>query len=551
MPESNINNINIPKGEKESSLSSFHPVIQQWFAGRFKKPTAVQTRGWEAIRKGDNTLVSAPTGSGKTLTAFLNVLDELFREGIENGGSLPDETRVLYVSPLKALSADIHLNLSEPRREIQQLAKEMDILAPKITAAVRSGDTPSYERQTMVRTPPNILITTPESLYLLLTAERSREILRTVKTVIVDEIHAILESRRGSHLALSLERLQHVSEHPIQRIGLSATQKPIEEVADYLIGNRKSDECAIVDEGHYRELDLDLEMPDSPLEAVLSGEVREEIYDRIADLINSHTTTLVFVNTRREAERATHRLSELLGNEAVTAHHGSLSKEKRLNAEQRLKEGSLKALVATASLELGIDIGHVDLVCQLGSPRRIATFLQRVGRSGHTVYGTPKGRLFPLTRNELVECAALLWSVKRGELDRIQMLDAPLDILAQQIVAEVACEEWEEANLYELVRKAHPYRDLDRETFEEVVQMVSYGFTNPNGNRRGALIHYDAVNKKLRRRRGSRLTAITSGGAIPDNADYRVIMEPGVLLAQAEKYSNPKGTKKRPPMGAQ
>lgn len=529
MPASESKNTEslVSDSETSNSLSGFHPVIQDWFLDRFKKPTAVQERGWQAIRKGTHTLISAPTGSGKTLTAFLNVVDELFREGIENGGSLPDETRVLYVSPLKALGADIHLNLSEPRREIQKMAKEMGIQAPKITAAVRSGDTSSYERQSMVKTPPNILITTPESLYLLLTAERSREILRTVRTVIVDEIHAILESRRGSHLALSLERLQHVSEHPLQRIGLSATQNPIEEVADYLIGNRTSDECAIVDEGHYRELDLALELPDSPLEAVLSGEVREEIYNRIADLINSHTTTLIFVNTRREAERATHRLSELLDKDAVTAHHGSLSKEKRLNAEQRLKEGSLKALVATASLELGIDIGHVDLVCQLGSPRRIATFLQRVGRSGHTVYGTPKGRLFPLTRSELMESAALLWSVQRGELDRIQMLDAPLDILAQQIVAEVACEEWDEENLYELFRQAYPYRNLDQQTYEEVVQMVAYGFTNPNGNRRGALIHYDAVNKKLRPRRGSRLTAITSGGAIPDNADYRVVMEPG------------------------
>lgn len=511
----------------EEGLSGFHPVIKDWFVNRFKEPTKVQQRGWQAIRKGHHTLISAPTGSGKTLTAFLNALDELFREGIDNGGSLPDETRVLYVSPLKALSADIHLNLAEPRREIMKNAGKMGLRAPKITAAVRSGDTPSSERQTMVRTPPHILVTTPESLYLLLTAERSREILRTVRTVIVDEIHAILESRRGSHLALSLERLQHVSRHPLQRIGLSATQKPIEEVAGYLIGNRQ-EECTIVDEGHYRELDLELELPNSPLEAVLSGETRQEIYIRLAQLIQSHNTTLIFVNTRREAERATHHLSEILGTQAVTAHHGSLSKEKRLKAEQLLKEGTLKALVATASLELGIDIGHIDLVCQLGSPRRISTFLQRVGRSGHTVYGTPKGRLLPLTRNELVECAALLWSVRRGHLDRIQILEAPLDILAQQMVAEVACEEWDEEALFQLVRHAYPYRNMSHKTFKDVVQMISYGFSNPNvGSRRGALIHYDAVNKKLRRRRGSRLTAITSGGAIPDNADYRVVLEPG------------------------
>lgn len=516
------------KGKKEVSFPGFHPVVQQWFLNCFKQPTAVQQRGWQAIRQGHHTLISALTGSGKTLTAFLNVLDELFREGIENKGLLPDETRVLYISPLKALSADIHLNLSEPRREIRKLAKEMSVPGPKITAAVRSGDTPSSQRQAMVRKPPHILVTTPESLYLLLTAERSREILRTVRTVIVDEIHAILESRRGSHLALSLERLQHICRHPLQRIGLSATQKPIGEVAQYLVGGSESEECTIVDEGHFRELDLDLELPDSPLEAVLSGDTREEIYARLVQLILDHKTTLIFVNTRREAERATHQLSKLVREEAVTAHHGSLSKEKRLQTERRLKDGSLKALVATASLELGIDIGHIDLVCQLGSPRRIATFLQRVGRSGHTVYGTPKGRLFPLTRNELVECCALLRSVHRGELDRLQMLDAPLDILAQQIVAEVACEEWDEEKLFQRMRGAYPYRNLDRETFKEVVQMVSYGFTNPNsGNRKGALIHYDAVNKKLRHRRGSRLTAITSGGAIPDNADYRVVMEPG------------------------
>lgn len=530
MPDSSLTRTDsniIPKNEVTTSLSSFHPVIQNWFSHRFSEPTTVQQRGWQAIRKGQHTLISAPTGSGKTLTAFLNVLDELFREGIEHGGSLPDETRVLYVSPLKALSADIHLNLSEPRTEIRKLAKEMGVHAPKITAAVRSGDTTSYERQAMVKTPPHILVTTPESLYLLLTAERSREILRNVRTVIVDEIHAILESRRGSHLALSLERLQHICKRPFQRIGLSATQKPIEEVAGFLVGNRAPEDCTIVDEGHIRALDLQLELPDSPLEAVLSGEVREEIYDRLAQLIQNHNTTLIFVNTRREAERTTHHLSELLGKEAITAHHGSLSKEARLKAERRLKEGTLKALVATASLELGIDIGHVDLVCQLGSPRRIATLLQRIGRSGHTVYGTPKGRLFPLTRNELIECTALLWSVRRGELDRLQILDAPLDILAQQIVAEVACEDWSEEALFQLFRCAYPYRNLSSDTYEEVVRMVSYGFTSPkNRNRMGALIHYDAVNKRLRRRRGSRLTAITSGGAIPDNADYRVMLEP-------------------------
>jgi len=513
------------------ALDGFHPAVRQWFDQTFEHPTRVQQRGWEAIRSGAHTLIAAPTGSGKTLTAFLNALDELLREGVERSGELPDETYVLYVSPLKALSADVHKNLAEPRRAIQQVAHEMGLEAPRITAAVRSGDTPANARQAMLRKPPHILVTTPESLYLLLTAKNSREMLRTIRTVIVDEIHAVVESRRGSHLALSLERLQHITGRPLQRIGLSATQKPLDEVARFLVGSAHeapvdaAPDCRIIDEGHERTLDLALELPGSPLESVLSSDVREEMYDRIAALIEQHKTTLVFVNTRREAERTVHRLSERLGEEAITAHHGSMSKERRLDAERRLKNGDLKALVATASLELGIDIGHVDLVCQIGFPRRISALLQRVGRSGHTVYGTPKGRLFPMTRNELLECVALLRCVRRGDLDRIEMLEAPLDILAQQIVAEAACEDWDEDELFALFRRAHPYRNLDRSTFDEIVQMVSNGFATSRG-RRGARVHYDAVNRRLRGRRGSRMLAITSGGAIPDNADYRVVLEP-------------------------
>src|SRR5436309_8819049 len=284
----------------------------------------------------------------------------------------------------------------------------------------------------MLKTPPHILVTTPESLYLLLTAERSREMLRSVRTVIVDEIHAVIGTRRGAHLALTLERLQQVAEQPLLRLGLSATQKPIEEVANYLCG---TDSCAIIDEGHRRAMDLTLEIPRSPLDAVMSHEVWEEYYDRLTELIGAHRTTLIFVNTRRMAERLARHLSDRIGDDAVTAHHGSLSKEKRLDAEERLKAGQLKALVATASLELGIDIGHVDLACQIGSPHRIATFLQRIGRSGHSVSGTPKGRLFPVSRDDLVECAALLKSVRSGELDRILEYDAPLDVLTQQIAA--------------------------------------------------------------------------------------------------------------------
>ncbi|MEA2722973.1 MAG: ATP-dependent helicase Lhr and Lhr-like helicase, partial [Gemmatimonadales bacterium] len=523
-------------------LSAFHPIVARWFEQKFGEPTPPQRLGWEAIRQGRDTLIAAPTGSGKTLAAFLEELDRLFREGLE--APLPDETRVVYVSPLKALSADIHLNLAEPRREIRKLAEEMGLEAPRITAAIRSGDTPQNERAAMLRKPPHILVTTPESLYLMLTAQRSREMLRTVRTVIVDEIHAVLESRRGAHLALTLERLAHVAQQPVQRIGLSATMEPIGQVGQWLVGSgsgplaalevtgsatavppHRRTAPAIINQGHRRTLDLALELPGSPLEAVMSGESWDEVYDRLAKLIEAHKTTLVFVNTRRLAERVSRHLAERLGEEAVTAHHGSLSKETRLDAETRLKTGKLKALVATASLELGIDIGHVDLVTQLGTPRRISTFLQRVGRSGHTVHGTPKGRLFPLTRDELVECTALIRSVRRGQLDRLIIRDKPLDVLAQQIVAESAGEDWDVDAMFQLVRQAHPYRDLERAEFDNVIQMLTQGFSTSRG-RRGALIHHDTVSGRIRGRRGARMLAITSGGAIPDNADFRVILEP-------------------------
>src|SRR3954465_14722704 len=506
------------------SLHGFHPLVARWFTECVGTPTNAQVRGWAAIRDGQHTLIAAPTGSGKTLAAFLTALDSLVQES--SAGPLPDQIRVVYVSPLKALSADIPKNLGEPRRGIREYAQQEGIPVSGITAAVRTGDTTQAERAAMLRTPPHILVTTPESLYLLLTAERSRHLLRTVRTVIVDEIHAVIGTRRGAHLALSLERLQHVADGPVQRIGLSATQKPVEEVAKFLIGT-DSGSCAIVDEGHRRALDLTLEIPQSPLEAVMAHEVWEEYYTRLTQLIAAHKTTLIFVNTRRMAERMARYLSERLGDDAVTAHHGSLAKETRLDAEHRLKTGTLKALVATASLELGIDIGHVDLVCQIGSPHRIATLLQRVGRSGHTISGTPKGRLFPTTRDDLVECAALLRSVRRGELDRIVTHDAPLDVLAQQIVAEAACADnaAAEDDLFALASRAWPYRDLQRSAFGAVVGMAADGFSTRRG-RRAALLHRAEVNAPVPGRRGSRLVAQTSGGAIPDIADYRVLLDP-------------------------
>jgi ATP-dependent helicase Lhr and Lhr-like helicase len=506
----------------------FQPAVARWFDQTFGSPTEPQARGWPAIQSGRHVLISAPTGSGKTLAAFLASLDLLFREGIKT--ELPDETQVVYVSPLKALSNDIRKNLQEPLAGIRSQLHETEDREIDVRAEVRTGDTTAAQRQALVKKPPHILVTTPESLYLLLTSESGRRMLSTVRTVILDEIHAVVDDRRGAHLALSIERLAALTRYPLQRIGLSATQKPIEEVARFLVGARAVDkagnpDCAIINIGHRRELNLAIEIPESPLEAVMSSEVWEEVYRRLGDLIRAHRTTLVFVNTRRMAERVTHHLSELLGADAVTSHHGSLSAKLRLEAEDRLKRGELKALVATASLELGIDIGSVDLVCQLGSTRSIATLLQRVGRAEHNRGGLPKGRIFPLSRDELVECVALLHCVRRGDLDRLLIPEKPLDVLAQQIVAATSSEDWEEGKIFDLVRSAWPYRNLTREEFERVIKMLAEGFSTKRG-RRSALIHHDAVNQRLRGRRGARLVALTSGGAIPDNADYRVVLEP-------------------------
>src|SRR6059036_256724 len=506
----------------------FHPAVARWFEQSFGSPTEPQIRGWPAIQSGRHVLISAPTGSGKTLAAFLASLDALFRQGAEN--HLPDETQVVYVSPLKALSNDIRKNLQEPLSGIRALLGKANGHDIDVRAEVRTGDTTAAQRQALIKRPPHILVTTPESLYLLLTSDSGRRMLGTARTLILDEIHAVVDDRRGAHLALSVERLAALTKNPLQRIGLSATQTPIEEVARFLVGTRAVDDagnpdCAIINIGHRRELDLAIEIPESPLEAVMSNEVWEEVYRRLAELIQAHRTTLVFVNTRRMAERVTHHLSELLGADAVTSHHGSLSAKLRLDAEDRLKRGELKALVATASLELGIDIGSINLVCQLGTTRSIATLLQRVGRAEHQRGGLPKGRIFPLSRDELVECAALLGCIRRGELDRLIIPEKPLDVLAQQIVAAASTEDWDENKFFALVRSAWPYRNLTREEFDNVVKMLAEGFSTKRG-RRAALIHHDAVNHRLRGRRGARLVALTSGGAIPDNADYRVVLEP-------------------------
>jgi ATP-dependent Lhr-like helicase len=523
------NSLPDPKTPLDPISGLFHPAVASWLRNTFAQPTEAQLEAWPQISRGRDVLIAAPTGSGKTLAAFLSAVDALVRRGLE--APLPDQTFVVYVSPLKALSNDIHKNLELPLQGINAELERLGHTPLAIRTMVRTGDTPQVDRQSMRKRAPHIVITTPESLYVLLGSESGRRMLASTRTVIVDEIHAVAGSKRGSHLALSLERLEALTSGGLQRIGLSATQNPIDAVARFLIGARRDlADCVIVDRGHQRRRDLQIVLPPSPLQAVMSNEVWEQLYDRIAQLVGEHRTTLVFVNTRRHAERVALHLSERLGKENVAAHHGSLSKERRFDAEQRLKGGQLRVLVATASLELGIDIGDVDLVCQIGSCRSIAAFLQRAGRAGHSVGGTPKARLMPLSLDELGESVALLDAVRRGELDRLIIPEQPLDVLAQQIVAETAAQEWNEDALFELVRGAQPYCTLERARFDEIVAMLVEGF----GTKRGASRQYlyrDAVEKRLLGRRGARLTALTSGGAIPDNADYNVVLEPeGIVV---------------------
>ena len=553
-----------------SSLSWAHPLVAEWFISRFGTPTEPQEQGWPHILAGRTTLISAPTGSGKTLAAFLACIDRLVRKAL--AGELSDRTEVLYVSPLKALGNDIQKNLEIPLGEILAMAGERGLLMPEIRTAVRTGDTLMPERRAMLKRPPHILVTTPESLYILLTSDKSRQILRHIETVIVDEIHAVADDKRGAHLVLSLERLDALTYRRPVRIGLSATQKPIEEVAHFLTGSGRNDPV-VVDVGHKRKLDLAIEVPPMPLGPVASNEMWDTIYDRLVELVGRHRSTLVFVNTRRMAERLAHQLGERMGDENVAAHHGSLSRKLRLAAERKLKEGQIRVLVATASLELGIDIGFVDLVVQINSPRAIAVALQRVGRSGHWRGAVPKGRFFATTRDDLMECAALVRAIKLGDLDRLIIPEAPLDVLAQQIVAACAAagpasprgaqrgqdgqatagegagatesragapaphasEGWDEDELFALVKRAYPYRNLQRETFNSILEMLSEGIAARRG-RYGAYIHRDRVNGKLRARRGARLAAITSGGAIPDNSLYTVVAEPdGAIVGTVDE----------------
>ncbi len=548
----------------------FHPVIVDWFTGRYHSPTDPQAAGWPPIAAGEHTLIAAPTGSGKTLTAFLAVIDRLFKEAVS--GRLRDGMRVLYVSPLRALSNDMRRNLEIPLREIYEQAQAAGLSVPPLRVGLRTGDTPASQRQALVRNPPHIFVTTPESLYLMLTSRRGRQALKTTDTVIVDEIHALVRDKRGSHLALSLERLEALCGRPLQRIGISATQKPIERMAEFLVGVGDRSEsvagesgrspviqptlfggdcsqiegggsidggeskkewlrpggaaCAIVDVGHVRQLDLGIEIPtNSELSCACSAEQWGNLHERMVELIQSHRSTLIFVNTRRMAERVTFALTQLLGEDHVAAHHGSLSAESRLTTEQRLKHGQIKAVVATSSLELGIDVGYIDLVIQIGSPGAIAAFLQRIGRSGHALGLIPKGRLLAMTRDELVECMALVRAVKARRLDVIPIPEAPVDVLAQQIVAECAAEEWDTDELFRTIRRAYPYRNLERKTFDEILRYLSEGLT-PTAGRNRTFLHHDHVNRRVRARKGAGLTAINNGGAIPEVDSYRVVVEP-------------------------
>ena len=554
-------------------MSQFHPIIEAWFASRFAAPTEPQRLGWPPIAEGEHVLIAAPTGSGKTLTAFLAVIDRLLRRSLRE--KLNDGIRVVYVSPLRALSNDMHRNLDTPLREITELVEQADLRtihgekpAP-IRVGLRTGDTSQSQRATLVRKPPHILVTTPESLYLMLTSVKGRAALRKTETVIVDEIHALVRDKRGSHLALSLERLQALCKKPLQRIGLSATQRPIERMADFLVGSAESREptadsrfqfpsttplvaqralpfetdenrirlsadgsrpsagrATIIDVGHARQLDLAIEVPEMELSAVCSHEHWGQINARVVELVNSHRSTLIFVNTRRMAERVAHQLTELLGEDKVSSHHGSLSMELRLRTERRLKDGDIKCVVATASLELGIDIGYIDLVIQLGSPGAIATFLQRIGRAGHAIHAIPKGRLFALTRDELVEGMALMRAVRAGRLDVIPIPVAPLDVLAQQIVAEVAAEEeCSSDELFDRFRRAYPYRDMTREQFDSVVQIMAEGITDTSG-RGKVYLHHDRVNRRIKARPAARIAATMNAGAIPDIGSYRVVADP-------------------------
>src|SRR3954468_15536172 len=492
-------------------LELFRPETRAWFERHFAAPTPAQAQGWPAISGGGHVLIQAPTGSGKTLAAFLSAIDRLTAE--PNRG-----LRLLYVSPLKALNYDVERNLRGPLAGLQS----------ELRVAVRTGDTPQKERAAMLREPPDILITTPESLFLLLTS-RARELLRSVDTLILDEVHAVAGTKRGAHLALSVERLEALAAQPVQRIGLSATQRPLEEIGRFVSGGRQ---IQLVDAGVSKELDLEVVVPVEDMRE--PGESREEgyearsiwpsIYPALVELVRAHRSTIVFVNNRRLAERLALRLNELAEEEIARAHHGSLAREQRTQIEEDLKAGRIPCLVATSSLELGIDMGAVDLVIQVESPKSVARGLQRIGRSGHTLEATSKGRIFPKFRSDLLESAVVVQRMREGAIEETQIPRNPLDVLAQQIVAICAEEEIEVAELHELVRRAYPFADLSRAQLENVLDMLAGRYPSDEFAELRPRIIWDRTAGVLRSRPGARRLAVTNAGTIPDRGLFGVFI---------------------------
>ena len=552
------------------ALERFSPAVRDWFVHTFGRPTPPQAQGWPPIQRGEHTLILAPTGSGKTLAAFLWGIDTLLRALRDEDAAAAPGIRMVYVSPLKALNNDIHRNLRVPLTGIQKHARALGITLPHIEVAVRSGDTPSRERQFMLRRPPHILITTPESLYLMLTGARSRELFRRVHTVIVDEIHTLVGNKRGVHLALSLERLQRLAAQPIQRIGLSATIRPLEEAARFLGGNEvvPADAAAdgdlqlvprpvtIVEASYHKPLDLRVETVVEDFRNLVGGSIWPHIVPRLLALIRAHKTTLIFANNRRLAERIADWLNDQIAAEAeskasplleqgvargigflaagrgvqsalIRAHHGSTSREARLAMERDLKEGRLTALVGTSSLELGIDIGSIDLVVQLQSPKSVAQGLQRVGRSGHLVGQTSKGRIFTTFREDVMEAAVIAGGMLCGDVEPTYTPRNPLDVLAQHIVAMVSVEPWDVSELFNLVRRAYAYQDLSPRVLHSVLAMLAGRYGSTTHRELRARIAWDQVNNRLFALPSARMAALTNGGTIPDRGTYRACLPDG------------------------
>lgn len=536
------------------SIDLFHSLISNWFEQRFTTASPPQLQGWPAIASGQNTLILAPTGSGKTLAAFLWCIDELLRLGMGSDAKQFERNlhgiHTLYISPLKALNNDIHRNLKEPLAGIHAEAKAAGITAPPIRVQVRTGDTPASERAAMLRKPPHILITTPESLFLLLTSVKGRELFRNLRYVIIDEIHNISANKRGVHLSLSLERLEGLCHKSPVRIGLSATQKPLERIAAFMAGQYmdtdgiwKSRPVTIVDCGQRKDLDVRVIAPVPDYSDLPEASVWPAVYQKLYELIRSHRTTLIFANMRAQTEKIARQLNEMHSRQVnnpdaiiALAHHGSLSKETRFDIENRLKSGDIPAVVATASLELGIDIGSIDLVVQLEAPRSVASALQRVGRSGHLLSATSKGRIIPLYSADLDDCVATTLAMLAGEIEETRIPENCLDVLAQQIVAEVAMQPQDRRQLYLRLRGSYCYRRLPEDVFNQVVEMLSGSYAQRDLKALAPRLTWDRVNDQLIARHGSRMLAVMNMGTIPDRAYYGVYLQDSkIRLGEVEE----------------